>query len=779
MNKISKKIVALVTMAAFVLTLVPFAAFAAPAAPADVQTSEFHVVQNGNVVDELTIDADETATAQFYVNDNTGVGTTAALSAGASSKIKVWAVDNATNQVTTALEDVTAVDAASGVKFSKCDNNSKVYKVSAGDITNGTKIELKFSRAGEYTVYAGVGDFGENGSVSPIEKLKGASVVTVEGATATVEKITINDKAYTDDQVTDVIKVDSMLANGIDTYTIKAYAADESGKAVKNATFKLDTNKSGIELKDTTVTTDNVGMFEITFSMTKASDYKIYVNGDIAITVNVAKTADKEIDGIANTTTDAKTLLAGTDKNFEKAAAISFEDAVQFTLTYDNGDELNNVDLRATEPAANVGDTNHSKYLSIVSKPEKSKLNANDLELVWSAAKEAYTLQYVGNTAADSDLLAGEYTVKVALTSGKTAEASFTLAEFGTIQDLAVKLQAKNYGEPETMYTNIDNKIVYGQDLKVIAKYVDENGIEIDADKAEIGVTGEVTSWEDSLGTGFKNQYAVTKDKDFIGSIITVKVFDSKAKKFVEKELTIVDKYDTYSLAFDSENGEANKTNTVEVSVVNEDGTVVKSVNNAEVLAYVADQSNKDAKIEVNADVENVTNGKADITIFSNEETTVDIVVAVKNGKDIYGGTLKYTVGAEDVLADTSVVMTIGSSDFVVNNEVVSVEDAAPYVANDRTYVPFRALGEAIGADVVWDNDARTVTYTLGKTEVVMTIGETTYTVNGEEKTMDVAPEITGERTYVPVRFVGEALGFKVTALYAADGTTASVVFQK
>ena len=169
------------------------------------------------------------------------------------------------------------------------------------------------------------------------------------------------------------------------------------------------------------------------------------------------------------------------------------------------------------------------------------------------------------------------------------------------------------------------------------------------------------------------------------------------------------------------------------------------------------------------------------MTVYSDKETTADIVVAVKDSasKAIYANTLKYTFGEQDIPVGTSVVMTIGSNDFVVNNNVVSVEDAAPYIANDRTYVPFRALGEAIGAEVVWDNDARTVTYTLGKTEVVMTIGEKTYTVNGEEKTMDVAPEITSDRTYVPVRFVGEALGFKVTALSAADGTTASVVFQK
>ena len=61
----------------------------------------------------------------------------------------------------------------------------------------------------------------------------------------------------------------------------------------------------------------------------------------------------------------------------------------------------------------------------------------------------------------------------------------------------------------------------------------------------------------------------------------------------------------------------------------------------------------------------------------------------------------------------------------------------------------------------------------------VMTIGDTTYTINGVEKSMDVAPEITGDRTYVPVRFVAEGLGFKVTPLYADNGTTTSVVFEK
>ena len=41
----------------------------------------------------------------------------------------------------------------------------------------------------------------------------------------------------------------------------------------------------------------------------------------------------------------------------------------------------------------------------------------------------------------------------------------------------------------------------------------------------------------------------------------------------------------------------------------------------------------------------------------------------------------------------------------------------------------------------------------------IFTIGDTKYTVNGVEKTMDVAPYIKGDRTYLPIRFAAQAAG--------------------
>lgn len=778
MNKISKKIVALATMAAFVLTLVPAAAFGAAdetTNPASAAASEYTVMVNGQKADEVSVDANDEVTTKFIVKDEGGKTTDKALA------VRVWATDKEGN-ITDALKIQTAGLNTSGIK-------NTFY----GSVKNGQEFTISFTRSGEYTLHATEqGTAATAAELDNLVKLQGADVVKVEAAAVVADSLAFYgktgvalEKEGDNDTVvqldlTNAAQLGSFEFNGTDSYTIEGYAYQEDGSRATNTTFNLSTSRSDVVvLANETATTDDNGFFKFSFKMTDSVDSNIYVeNDDVSYTIHVVAgtSAAEKID----TTLEDGYVLAGTDSNWSEDYA-TFGDAVQFEITDKKGNVLSDKKVLTGEPAAYRYDNNgagkdHANFFSIDTKPTKSDLDVNDLVLAWDGSN--YTLKYVGNDE-KHDLIPGEYTVTLSLLSGDNATATFNVAKFGTIQDLDVAMYAKTTGAAQDQYKKITDEIALGEDLKVEAKYVDENGIKIPAKNAEYGVDGKavVGNW---ASLGFNNQYKIAENtvanESLIGTTIYVKAYDSKAKKYVEKELTVVDAYNTYTLAFDPTEGDANKDNTVTVSVVDADGDLANKVS-GEVYAYVADQSNADAKVTVST--KNAVDGKGKLTIFSDKETTVDIVVAVRNGDALYGKTLEYTVGEEDALANTSVVMTIGSPDFVVNNQVITMEDAAPYVAKDRTFVPFRALGEAIGADVVWDNDARTVTYTLGKTEVVMTIGETTYTVNGEEKTMDVAPEITGERTYVPVRFVGEALGFKVTALYAADGTTASVVFQK
>ena len=125
--------------------------------------------------------------------------------------------------------------------------------------------------------------------------------------------------------------------------------------------------------------------------------------------------------------------------------------------------------------------------------------------------------------------------------------------------------------------------------------------------------------------------------------------------------------------------------------------------------------------------------------------------------------------------------MTIDSTEYVVNNNVIK-GDAAPYIdSNWRTMVPIRALMEAFDAEVVWDEanpDVVTINYD-GDTQIVMNVGDETYTINGADGEMDTVPVNNDGRVYVPIRFVAEGIGFHVTPLYNAAGLTASVVFQR
>ncbi len=89
--------------------------------------------------------------------------------------------------------------------------------------------------------------------------------------------------------------------------------------------------------------------------------------------------------------------------------------------------------------------------------------------------------------------------------------------------------------------------------------------------------------------------------------------------------------------------------------------------------------------------------------------------------------------------------------------------EAPPFI-NDagRTMVPARAISEAFGAEVGWEEATRTVTIKKNETEIKLVVEKDEATVNGETKKLDCAPTIVADRTMVPLRFIGESLGCNV-----------------
>lgn len=117
--------------------------------------------------------------------------------------------------------------------------------------------------------------------------------------------------------------------------------------------------------------------------------------------------------------------------------------------------------------------------------------------------------------------------------------------------------------------------------------------------------------------------------------------------------------------------------------------------------------------------------------------------------------------------------VTAHADDITVTVNGAEVEfDQAPVIDNDRTLVPMRAIFEAIGAEVEWDNETRTVTSKKGETVIRLTIGSAEMVVDEKTVLLDVPAKIVGDRTMVPVRAISEALSCDVQWL----GDTRTVV---
>lgn len=91
--------------------------------------------------------------------------------------------------------------------------------------------------------------------------------------------------------------------------------------------------------------------------------------------------------------------------------------------------------------------------------------------------------------------------------------------------------------------------------------------------------------------------------------------------------------------------------------------------------------------------------------------------------------------------------------------------DVAPYIKNNRTMIPFRAIFEGLGAKVTYDfADERNKTVVGEKLDrkVILTIGKDKAIYCTHERNLDAPAELKNSRTFVPLRFVSESMGAKV-----------------
>ncbi len=757
----NKKLFAILTLVCFMFTLMPVAAFAATAEDSYVVTAKKDLkVTKGEAKDavEFAFDTKADANVFIWIEESANVPSTA-----------LDAVKDATETATTGVYMMTAAK--------------------ANKYVNGNAAAVTIGDGGVYTLHAAIDD--ANGAVATVlakpstEMTKAEKIAAIEEYelasysgydTITVKTDSMSASKYVTDikvgkttvatdvvnatKVEDAVTVEANSVNSakvVVTVSEPTWGTDKKGNAivtdksvVKGADVKISTSSNAIEVSDEALTTNVRGQVEFDVTGTTEGTYYVYVNVDsyeVRIEVEVTSYHAAYIE-----TVKESTAIMALDST-------SLAGYVEFEITDINGNVITS-DIAGMTGALENED---GDYVKFISKPADSDLENDDLTLDYldysAVGKANYGWTIAVNGGLDAE---GVYEFKVILDNGKAAYATVTVKEFQApvMLLLTYKQEAVELGGTAVL----DN-----------LKYVDANGVTKDATDAELAATGYAIA--EVLDNG---NIKVEEDEKYVGSVINVIAVSERYD--LTASATIKVTADATELKFATNAADVNVNNKIDVQLVDGAGNKVAptAMGKAEIKYVVLDKP-ADAKVNVTTASDSYLADKGVFTmaLSSNKvgNVTVQAIAKLTNTDGVvkyYTGTQIFAVGNGQV--GDVVVMSIGSNEIVINDAKATI-DAAPIVENNRTFVPFRALAEAFGATVAYDEATQAVTAELNGVTVVMTIGSAEYTVNGEAKTADVAPFINGSRTMVPVRFAAEAFGIKVIPTYDENGATADILF--
>ncbi|HHV78846.1 MAG TPA: hypothetical protein GXX40_04450 [Firmicutes bacterium] len=124
----------------------------------------------------------------------------------------------------------------------------------------------------------------------------------------------------------------------------------------------------------------------------------------------------------------------------------------------------------------------------------------------------------------------------------------------------------------------------------------------------------------------------------------------------------------------------------------------------------------------------------------------------------------------------TEIVMQPGTPEVKLDGRLVKL-DAVPYIKDGRMMVPFRFVGESLGARVEWIGESNTVIFEAPGKRIELQIGSVQARVNDSTVVLQVPAEIVQSRTFVPLRFVAEAMGAEVQ--WDSRSSTATITLSR
>jgi len=712
----TKKILAIMTLVAFMVSILPMAAFADPVpVPYNTYGSVVSVEEDSAKAVAISTDTDKDG-LEFeitLVSPTPQVGGTLyALTNRGTDTDKIYYKDNNGDWQALDSEGVDVSDLSTAT--------DKIVVVDVKILSNiAGNVKVAFGNDfGAVENYVNGREFGPGESIGNIigQKLYEGTFTAAGVGTVTLTKKTGS----------------SVAANGVSYHEVEAYVESAAGYPVSGIDVEFSISGTGASLSASKVKTGTNGKAKVKITATKPGTYELTAKADKKESNKLA---------LAFGSTGVVNIKAESDNN-QKIAIDSGIKKFKYTLYDAAGNRIAPTD----EDISDI-------EVEVVKEPAKSDLDLDNGDLSEDDGKLVLEID-------TADLKEGDYEVRVYLLNGKQVTYAFSAKEQGDIVKMDLKYDSDSYAaesvvpSPTIKYTDADGyttEVTSGfsnikfsvSDATFIKQWEDDGSFELAKDK-----------------TGSFVVTAIDTDEDLVATFtITV----GKAASYLK--LTAP----SYTAV-----GEEAK---VTIQLVDADGKpVAPGVLATDSDAFVISKPEGAIVGDLDVDVDDFDEGKASVDVTCNVpgNVAIQVIITDENGKS-YAGTVTVPFG-EVAAAKKSLVMFIGSTNYMVGN-TPAVTDVAPFIENGRTYVAVRPIGEALGMTIYWDATTQTVTMTKPGETVTIVIGANSFKVDRAgsvtEYPTDAPAKIKDGRTFLPFRAIGEAMGYTVNY----DAATQAVTF--
>jgi tetratricopeptide (TPR) repeat protein len=105
---------------------------------------------------------------------------------------------------------------------------------------------------------------------------------------------------------------------------------------------------------------------------------------------------------------------------------------------------------------------------------------------------------------------------------------------------------------------------------------------------------------------------------------------------------------------------------------------------------------------------------------------------------------------------------TVIAKNIRLTSESLNIKNARPENIDGTVYIPLRSIFEALGWEVIWNTQSKTVTCTNNGRVINLKLGSTLVKIDDRHYIMDKPFIILGNMSYVPKKFITEEFGLKV-----------------